>query len=480
MTGIDEVARSIGMSTATVSRALRGLPGVSEQTRRRVLAAAAELRYAASPHAASLASGRTRTVAVVVPFIDRWYFGCVLRGVGEVLSAGGFDLLVYSLDGSDAARHQVFGTALLRKRVDGVLVVSLVPEPDEVAALAFVRPRGWPPWARHVAGLAQRAGRRRRGRAHRHRAPARAGSPPDRAASAATVPDELAFTAPAAPARRATARRWPPRASLPRPGGSVPAAYTEAGGRRGDRDAARPARAPARPACVTGSDEMAFGALRALRERGLRVPADVSVVGIDDHDLAASQGLTTVAQDVREQGRVAARSLLVSLLVDDAPRDRCARRCGWSSGAPPDLRRHSRRCRPAASAGAALEVSPQVSRGERGGVHPHRRLDHDGPSCHAEVTHPRPRPARLPNPAVQPPRPQSHPGGPMAKALFGHVGTNADLRLLADLRRAHRRIAELEDELARTRATNEALVGNLRVQDAYADDVIRIDEPALT
>lgn len=67
----------------------------------------------------------------------------------------------------------------------------------------------------------------------------------------------------------------------------------------------------------------------------------------------------------------------------------------------------------------------------------------------------------------------------MAKALFGHVGTNADLRLLADLRRAHRRISELEDELARTRATNEALVSNLRVQDAL-DDVIRIEEPALT
>ena len=68
----------------------------------------------------------------------------------------------------------------------------------------------------------------------------------------------------------------------------------------------------------------------------------------------------------------------------------------------------------------------------------------------------------------------------MAKALLGHVTTNADFRLLSDLRRAHLRIAELEDELERTRATNEALVSNLRVQDAYADDVIRIDEPALT
>ena len=68
----------------------------------------------------------------------------------------------------------------------------------------------------------------------------------------------------------------------------------------------------------------------------------------------------------------------------------------------------------------------------------------------------------------------------MAKALLGHVTTSSDFRLLSDLRRAQLRIAELEDELERTRATNEALVSNLRVQDAYGDDVLRIDEPALT
>ena len=68
----------------------------------------------------------------------------------------------------------------------------------------------------------------------------------------------------------------------------------------------------------------------------------------------------------------------------------------------------------------------------------------------------------------------------MAKAIFGYTGTSADFRLLADLRRAHRRIAELEDELGRTLATNEALVSNLRVQDAYTDEVLRMDEPALT
>jgi DNA-binding LacI/PurR family transcriptional regulator len=53
-----------------------------------------------------------------------------------------------------------------------------------------------------------------------------------------------------------------------------------------------------------------MGALRALREAGLRVPQDVSVIGIDDHDVSGVLGLSTVAQPAAEQGRLAARILL--------------------------------------------------------------------------------------------------------------------------------------------------------------------------
>jgi DNA-binding LacI/PurR family transcriptional regulator len=61
------------------------------------------------------------------------------------------------------------------------------------------------------------------------------------------------------------------------------------------------------------SDEMALGALRTLRSAGLPVPGRVSVVGVDDHELAAAVELTTVAQPVREQGAAAARALLETL-----------------------------------------------------------------------------------------------------------------------------------------------------------------------
>jgi DNA-binding LacI/PurR family transcriptional regulator len=61
------------------------------------------------------------------------------------------------------------------------------------------------------------------------------------------------------------------------------------------------------------SDEMAFGALRVLRRAGLDVPGDISVIGFDDHELAEAFDLTTVAQPVAEQGKMAA-TLLLELL----------------------------------------------------------------------------------------------------------------------------------------------------------------------
>ena len=78
---IEDVARRAGVSIATVSRALRGLPDVATATRGRVLEAAADLHYVASPFAARLASGRSATVGLVVPFVNRWFFGEVIDTV---------------------------------------------------------------------------------------------------------------------------------------------------------------------------------------------------------------------------------------------------------------------------------------------------------------------------------------------------------------------------------------------------------------
>src|SRR5690606_13337248 len=84
--------------------------------------------------------------------------------------------------------------------------------------------------------------------------------------------------------------------------------YTQEGGRQAAAELLDAH--PEMTAIFAYSDEMAFGALEELRSRGIRVPADMSVVGVDGHELSSLIGLTTVAQDARAQGDAGATLLL--------------------------------------------------------------------------------------------------------------------------------------------------------------------------
>ena len=136
---IRDVAEAAGVSTATVSRALRGLPNVDETTRARVQAIAAQLDYVISPSASRLASGRTGSIGVITPYISRWFFSTVLSGVEGVLQNAGMDLLLMSVSTPDA-QHRLPPAPRLRRRVDGVLAIHLPPadeQLDEVIALGM-------------------------------------------------------------------------------------------------------------------------------------------------------------------------------------------------------------------------------------------------------------------------------------------------------------------------------------------------------
>ena len=94
MTGIQEIARATGLSKSTVSRALRGLPSVSESTTRSVQRAADQLGYIPSSVAAGLATGRNRAIGVLVPLINRWFYVKVLEGIDAQLREAGYDLIL--------------------------------------------------------------------------------------------------------------------------------------------------------------------------------------------------------------------------------------------------------------------------------------------------------------------------------------------------------------------------------------------------
>ena len=131
---IEDVARLAGVSTATVSRALRGLPSVAPATRQRVLDAVAQLGYVATHSASVLATGRTKTIALVAPYVTRWFFCQVIDGAGEVLNTAGYDVLLCNLPSAET-RSRFFDQLPIRTRVDAVLLVCLSLTEPELAAL---------------------------------------------------------------------------------------------------------------------------------------------------------------------------------------------------------------------------------------------------------------------------------------------------------------------------------------------------------
>lgn len=308
---LDDVARLAGVSAATVSRALRGVPGVADGTRTRVLAAAARLGYAISPAASSLATGRTGTVGVIVPYVDRWYFSRLISGVERVLRDAGTSLLLYNL-GDEPGRARFFADLPLRRRVDAVLVLSLPltrPERELLLGLGIplVTIGTEEPGADSVGiddhAAAETAMRHLVQLGHR-----------DIAFIGESTPVPLGFTT---PLRRREAYRRIYHAVCREDGRTPDPAFETGGGftvAGGERAMGTLLGLPRRPTAVfAASDEMAFGALRTLRRAGLRVPEDVSVLGFDDHELAGLLDLSTVAQPVAALGERAGRLLLSRL-----------------------------------------------------------------------------------------------------------------------------------------------------------------------
>jgi LacI family transcriptional regulator, repressor for deo operon, udp, cdd, tsx, nupC, and nupG len=301
---IIDVAERAGVSPATVSRALRGLPHVSAATRDRVQQAAADLNYVASPAGIGLASGRTRTVGVVVPLATRWFFARVVAAAEGVLRSWNYDVLLYIL-GDDPGRSRFFERMPLRRRVDAVLVVALPMSADETERLRSLRVpvvvvgTGQPEFP--TVRIDDEAGARQ---AVQHLL--------NLGHDAITMISALEDDDPgfaSAPARRSGFRLA--RAHVNDPHHVVAGNWGLEGGARAMEAVLASDRLPS--AVFAEYDEMAFGAMLTLRRAGLSVPGDISVVGFDGHEMASVVDLTTVSQPVHEQGELAARMLVDGL-----------------------------------------------------------------------------------------------------------------------------------------------------------------------
>lgn len=313
---IIDVAELAGVSPATVSRSLRGLGKVAPETRQRVLDAARELSYVASLRTSGPAAGSQPSIAVIVPFITRWFFSTVTAGAVDFLRIQGYDAILYHLGSADT-RDYFFERMPLDSRVDGILTLSMpLTEEHTLALRALDLPMvsvgttvpGSPSVGIDEAAAARGAVNHLLHLKH------------ERIGFIAGAADDPRFNFVSSEDRRRGYEQAMQAAGLTVDERLMAAASH--GVRGGAAAMAQLLSRPIMPTAVFAEyDELAIGALWALRRAGLDVPGDVSIIGVDDHEMAPMLDLSTVAQSVTAQGEIAAQLLLKVLRgeVGDGP-----------------------------------------------------------------------------------------------------------------------------------------------------------------
>ncbi|MGW4113458.1 LacI family DNA-binding transcriptional regulator [Actinosynnema sp. NPDC004786] len=285
---MSDVARAAGVSAATVSRALRGEPGVSEATRRYVTEVAKRMRYAIARDASSLAGGRRYAIAVLTADVGR---GDLLAGAEGALRQAGYDVLLYVLRDADA-RRRFFEELPLARRVDGVLALAVNLTDAEQAALDGLDVPVVAVWDDDLREALRLAVGHLAGAGHRDVALVLAGDI-DESYDEVLVAEGLAV----------------------RPEWTLWSSSTVAGGEQVVDALLDGERLPS--AVISTSGEVALGVFLRLRRDGREVPGDVSLVSLEGTDLARAVGMTAVEGAWRERGEHAVDVLLARLRGED-------------------------------------------------------------------------------------------------------------------------------------------------------------------
>ena len=329
---LEAVAARAGVGRGTVSRVINGSPQVSDRTRDLVQSAIDDLGYVPNRAARSLVTRRTDCIALVVSepedrvFAEPFFAG-IVRGVSAEIADSDFQLWLAMITATtDRAR---LGRQLTDQHVDGAMLLSLhgddsLPRRLEDSGLPIVlggRPTGFTPTS--YVDVDNQAGARMavdhlvaRGR----RTIAAIAGPQDMLAGVARLEGYRAALEAAGLA--ATGRGDGDRAGADGQAGTGDdlVAYGQFGEDSGEAAMAELlARRPDLDAVFAASDPMAFGAMRALKRAGRRIPDDVALVGFDGSPAAArtEPALTTVDQPAEAMGRHMARLLVARIRGDE-------------------------------------------------------------------------------------------------------------------------------------------------------------------
>lgn len=308
---IRDVAREAGVGIGTVSRVLNDSPMVSEETRHKVKTAITALDYSPSSVARRLSRGRSMAVAVIAPFFTRRSYVERLQGIEHVLSAAGYDLILYNVE--TVARRDECLRALPRgERLDGLLILSLVPEDAEVQRLLELEAPTVLIDAYHpdlpTVTIDDTVGARM---AVQHLVDLGH----ERIAYVGEYLDDNPFNFHPIVDRFHGYRQALANAGIPfDPRYHCQGSYGWSEARRMAHELLGQPKPPT--AVFAYSDAMALGVLEAAQQADLAVPDALSVVGFDDVEVAQYFRLTTMHQPLYETGARGAELLLQNLDSD--------------------------------------------------------------------------------------------------------------------------------------------------------------------
>mgnify|MGYP004579774067 FL=1 len=302
---IKDVAKEAGVSIATVSRVLNDIDVVNEETKKKVLEAIKKLGYRPNIVARSLKTQRTRTIGIPIPDISNQFYPEIVRGAEDVANIYGYNVMLCNSD-FDTDKEKEYLRVLKEKMVDGVLYMSsslendildlineldvktvLVETDDKNADLPSVTIDNVKATYEVTKYLIDKDIR------------------------------DIAFIGVSREDNNAWKKRFTGYKNALQESNiefreeftyfhnlKVETGYT------GVIEMLNRGVSP--KAIVCASDEIAMGAINALRDKGLKVPEDVSVVGFNDIDLARAfyPKLTTVYQPMYDMGSVAMRMLI--------------------------------------------------------------------------------------------------------------------------------------------------------------------------
>ncbi len=312
MSTLNDVARIAGVTAATVSNVLSGRVPVREATRQRVLAAVEAIDYRPNMVARGLARGKTYTIALLIPSLANPFFSEVVEEIERIADARDYQILLALSHGnpSQGSRHL---ERLAGRWVDGFIIIgNAAPTSDAIALAETGKPVILSVWNGsgiphtlpivdidfHSAGALATQHLLEMGH--------------QRIATILELPVQ-------------TTRLAGFQSILNRAGITVPQGYLRYGDssfESGYREMHALLALKTPPSAIfAGNDAMAMGAMQAIDDAGLRIPADIAVVGVDDIMEAEHTypPLTTVHIPKRELARIAVESVLSSIKEDAPP-----------------------------------------------------------------------------------------------------------------------------------------------------------------